>query len=184
MKFPAFLLPTLFIIIFGVLAFTAVIITIYFQIYKHYINKVLKKGKVGSTMAPPYKVLTVSTIAILFIGIVASLFTGYKIGYNRFEESIDHASAMDIETYYAKVKAVGENTITVEGLSFNEEKYRGEFSYEIWGEVSITYRDKSIALSELNKGDVVSVILVVKEGHVTGVNDIWKITLLDRANET
>ena len=115
---------------------------------------------------------------ILFIGIITSLFTGYKIGYNRFEESIDHASALDIETYYAEVKAVGENTITVEGLSLNEEKYRGEFSYEILGEVSITYKNESITLSELQKGDLVSVILVVREGHIAGINDIWKITLI------
>lgn len=178
MKFPAFLIPTLFIIILCIAVFSAVIIAIYFQIYKHYINKVLKKGKVTSAMAPPYKVLIISTMIILFIGIITSLFTGYKIGYNRFEESIDHASALDIETYYAEVKAVGENTITVEGLSLNEEKYRGEFSYEIWGEVSITYKNESITLSELQKGDLVSVILVVKEGHIAGINDIWKITLI------
>jgi len=179
MGFPAFLFPVLIIIVLFAAAFSAVIIAIYFQIYKHYINNVLKKGKVHSAMAPPYKVVIISTIIILFIGIVVSLFAGYRIGYNRFEEDIDHVSASDFETYYAKVKEVGENTITVEGISINEEKYRGEFCYEIWGEVSIVCGDSSIPLSALEKGDLVSVILITGDGRITGITDIYKITRLD-----
>ncbi len=179
MEFPSFLLPAFFIIILFVAAFPAVIIAIYLQIYKHYINKALKTGKIHSTMAPPYKVVIILTIGVLFIGIIASLFAGYKVGYNRFEESIDHFSASDLETYYAEVKAVGENTITVEGLALNEEKFRGEFSYEIWGEVSIVWKNELIALSDLKEGNLISVILITGEGRVAGITDIYKITLLD-----
>lgn len=179
MKFPAFLFPAYFIIIALVVAFPTIIIAVYLQIYKRNINKALNKGEKHSPMAPPHKVAIILTIAVLFVGISVSFLSGYKIAYNYFEKDVEHFSATDLDTFYAEVKEVGDNTITVEGISLNEEKYRGELQYEVWGEVSIVWNNEIISLTDLEKGDLVSIILITGEGHIDGITDIFKIQLLD-----
>ena len=176
--FPVFFLITIFVIIIPFF-----IIAVYLQIYKRHINNVLNNSEYHGRMASPHKVVIVSTIIVLFIGIIVSLFVGYKIAQNYYEGSIEQFSATDLETYYAEVKEIEEKTIIVKGLSINEEKYQGEFRYEIGGEVSIVKDEKIISLSDLEQGDLVSIILVAGEGHVKGITDVFKITLIDEADE-
>ena len=175
--FPAFLVITIFVIIVPV-----GIIAVYLQVYKRHINKALNNNEHRTQMASPHKVIIVSTIVVLFVGIIVSLFVGYNTAQNYYERSIDEFSATDLETYYAEVKEVNEKTLTVKGLSINEEKYQGEFQYEIWGEVSIVKDGNLIALSDLEQGDIVSVILVAGEGHIKGITDVFKITFVSEAN--
>lgn len=175
MDFPSFLSPMFFCTALLLVILSAIIVAV-----THYIDKVIKEGQVNSEMASRFKKVIISTIVILFVGIIASLFMGYRIGYNRFEESIDHFSANDIETYYAEVKGVGKNTITVEGISLNEEKYHHEFCYQVSGEVGIVCGDKPISLSTLEEGDLVSITIITGKGHLAGITDIFKITLLNK----
>ena len=100
---------------------------------------------------------------------------GYKTAQNYYEASIDEFSAADLETYYAEVKEVNERTLTVKGLSINEEKYQGESQYEISGQVTIVQGNEIITLLELEQGDIVSIILITGEGHVKGITDAFKI---------
>ena len=174
--FPAFLIITIFVIIIPI-----AIIAVYLQIYKRHINHALNNGEHRTQMASPHKVIIISTIVVLFIGVFASLFVGYKTAQNYYEASIDEFSATDLETYYAEVKEVNDGTLTVKGLSINEEKYQGEFQYEIWGEVTIVQGSEIITLSDLEQGDIVSIILITGEGHVKGITDAFKITLIKEA---
>ena len=174
--FPAFLIITIFVIIIPI-----AIIAVYLQIYKRHINNALNNGEHRTQMASPHKVIIISTIVVLFIGVFASLFVGYKTAQNYYEASIDEFSATDLETYYAEVKEVNDRTLTVKGLSINEEKYQGEFQYVIWGEVTIVQGSEIITLSDLEQGDIVSIILITGEGHVKGITDAFKITLIKEA---
>lgn len=173
MHFPSFLSP----ILFGAILLLAVLFAVILVVVR-YINKAIEGEKVYPKIAARFKMVMISTIVILFVGIIASLFMGYKIGYNRFEESINHFSANDIETYYAEVKAVSEDTITVAGISLSEEKYHREFCYQISSEVSIICGDEPISLTDLEKGDLVSITLITGKGHLIGITDIFKVTLL------
>jgi len=175
MKFPAFLFPAFFIIIVFVVAFPAIITMVYLQVYKRYVNRVFNSDKVHPTMVPPYKIVITLTIAVLFVGILVSLFVGYKVGYERFEEGIEEFSALDVQTFYAEVTEIGEQTITFKGISLNEEKYRGDFQYEVWGETSIVYQNTLISLSDLQQGDLISVILTTDKNAST---ELFKIQLI------
>lgn len=124
---------------------------------------------------------TVTVQALAFCELSSCGILGYKTAQNYYEASIDEFSATDLETYYAEVKEVNERTLTVKGLSINEEKYQGEFQYEIWGEVTIVQGSEIITLSDLEQGDIVSIILITGEGHVKGITDAFKITLIKEA---
>lgn len=176
--FPVFLLITVFVIIIPFF-----IIAIYLQVYKKHVNSVLNSSDYHGKMVSPHKVVIVSTIIVLFIGIMVSLFVGYKIAQTYYESSINQFAAPDLETYYAHIKEVDENTITVTGISVNDKAYQGEFRYEISGQVSIVKDGKIIAVSELEQGDLVSIILITGEGRVEGITDIFKITVIDAAKE-
>ncbi len=174
MGFPAFFIGVILIV-----ALLGVTILIYLQIYKRKINKTLNTGEKHTIMPSPYKVAIVLTITVLIVGIVASFFLGYKIAYDRFESSAEQISPFNIQTYYAEVKEVGENTITVEGISLNEENYRGTFQYDIWGETSIIWKNESITLTDLESGDMVAVTIIMAGGDIA---DVFKIQLLNDKN--
>ena len=82
---------------------------------------------------------------------------------------------MDIYTFYAQVQEIAPNSISVEGLSLNEEPYRGVIQYDIWAETSIVRGSEVIQLSDLKQGDIVAITLVTGGGNIT---DIFKIQVL------
>lgn len=170
MGFPAFMIIILFIIVllFAVLA-------VYLYIYKRKINRVLVTGESGVKMPAPYKVAATLTTILLVIGIIVSYFVGYKVAYDRLENSMGQLSPMDIDTFYAEVQEITPNTISVEGLSLNEEQYRGIIQYDVWAETSVVCGNEVIKLSDLEPGDVVAITLVTGAGDIT---DIFKIQLL------
>ena len=172
MKIPIFFL--LFLIVFIVFIVT---IAVYFQVYKRHINKVLvENASPQHSMMPPYKMAIVMTVISLIICVMISYFMGYYKAYNICEEHTNTIAPNDIQTFYAQVIEIEEHTISVEGISINEEKYQGKFSYEIWGEVFIGWNDAQIPLSELSEGDIVSITLLTDS---SGLSDIFKIQLLD-----
>ena len=170
MGFPVFMIIILFVIILLVAT-----LAVYLYIYKRKINRVLVTGESGTKMPAPYKVAAVLTVVLLVIGIMVSYFVGYKVAYDRIEKSMGQLSPMDIQTFYAEVKEIAPNTITVEGLSLNEEQYRGIIQYDVLEETSIVRGDDVIKLSDLEQGDVVAITLVTGAGDIT---DIFKIQLL------
>lgn len=175
MVFPAFLFPAFFVIIVFVVALPAVITMVYLQIYKHYVNRVFNSNKAHSTMVPPYKIVIILTVVVLFFGVLFSLFVGYKIGNYEYEKNVEELSAFDFQTFYAEVSEVGEHTITFNGISLNEERYRGEFQYEVWGETTIAHKDQPIALADLGPGDLISVILTTDKNATI---ELFKIQLI------
>jgi hypothetical protein len=168
--------PIYFLALFAILIILGATVTVYFQVYKRHINKALgaTEGK-RTSMVPPYRVAIVMTIIVLLIGILISYFAGYVNAYKDYEEDAWVMSHSDIQTFYAEVKEVGENSILVEGISLNDENYRGEFQYDVWGEVSIYREDAVIRLSDLSEGDLISITLVTGR---TGITNIFKIQLL------
>lgn len=163
MGFPTLLFPAFFLIVLFAAILPAVITMIYLQVYKRYVNKVFNSDKAHSVMVPPYKMVIILTVAVLFIGVLTSLFVGYKFAYDYFEKDVEDISAPDLQAFYAEVTEVGEHTIAFKGISLNEERYRGEFQYEIWGETSIMRQDEPIALSDLEEGDLISVIFIADQ---------------------
>lgn len=148
---------------------------IYLQIYKRKINKTLNTTEKTSKMPSPYQFAIVLTIIILSIGMVASYFIGYKVAYDRFENSARQLSASDIQTFYANIQSIDENTLTVNGISLNEEAYRGTFEYNVTQATVILYKEKTITFSDLKSGDFVAITLITAGGDVV---DIYKIQLL------
>lgn len=168
--------PIYFLALFAILIILVATVIVYFQVYKRHINRALEAtdGK-RTSMVPPYRVAIVMTIVVLLIGILISYFAGYANAYKDYEEDAWVMSHSDIQTFYAEVKEIGENSLLVEGISLNDENYRGEFQYDVWGEVSIYRQDTLIQLSDLSEGNLVSITLVTDR---TGITDIFKIQLL------
>ncbi|MBD8070681.1 hypothetical protein [Bacillus sp. PS06] len=168
--------PIYFLVLFVILIILVATVIIYFQVYKRHINKALgaTEGK-RTSMVPPYRVAIVMTIIVLLIGILISYFVGYVTAYKDYEEDVWVLAHSDIQTFYAEVKEVGENSILVEGIPLNDEKYQGEFQYDIWEEVSIYRQDTVIQLSDLSEGDLISITLLTDRA---GSTNIFKIQLL------
>jgi len=168
--------PIYFLALFVILIIFVATVIVYFQVYKRHINRALgaTEGKIIS-MVPPYRVAIVMTIIVLLIGLFISYFAGYANAYKDNEEDAWVMSHSDIQTFYAEVKEIGENSLVVEGISLNDENYRGEFQYAVWGEVSIYRQDAVIQLSDLSEGDLVSITLLTDR---TGITNIFKIQLL------
>ena len=175
MTYPTFLFPAFLIIVLFVVALPAVITMIYLQVYKSYVNRVFNSNKAHPTMVPPYKIVIILTVVVLFIGVLLSLFVGYKIGNYEYEKNLEEWSAFDLQTFYAEVSEVGEHTITFKGISLNEERYRGEFQYEVWGETCIAHGDQTIDLSDLRPGELISVILTTDKNDAI---ELFKIQLV------
>jgi heme/copper-type cytochrome/quinol oxidase subunit 2 len=171
MVFPIYLLALI-----AVLIILVATVIVYFQAYKRHINKALgaTEGK-RTPMVPPNRVAIVMTIIVLLISILISYFAGYVNAYKDYEKEAWVMSHSDIQTFYAEVKEVGDKSILVEGISLNDENYRGEFQYDVWGEVSIYRQDAVIQLSDLSEGDLISITLVTDR---TGITNIFKIQLL------
>ncbi len=169
-------IPSYFFILLGLIIFFVAVVIIYFQVYKRHINRVLMTGKEEHTsMIPPYKVAIITTVIVLVVCIVISYFVGYVKAYRDYEDDIQALSASDIQVFYAEVKTVDEHLLVVNGIELNEAKYQGEFSYEVWGEISLVQNDMPISLSDLSEGDLVAVVLLTDK---TGITDVFKIQLL------
>jgi len=173
-------IPIYFLALFAILIILVAAVVVYFQVYKRHINKALEatEGK-RTSMVPPYKAAIVMTIIVLLIGILISYYAGYATAYKHYDEDVWVMSASDIQAFYAEVKKVDEHAILVEGISLNDEDYRGEFQYDLWEGLNISRQETVIRLSDLSEGDLVSITLLTDR---TGITNIFKIQLLADVN--
>ncbi|TDQ36999.1 hypothetical protein [Aureibacillus halotolerans] len=169
--------PNYFLVLIAIVFIFVATIIVYFQVFKRHINKALSDTESKRTsMAPPNKVVIVMTIIVLLIGLFISYNAGYVNAYKEYDEDAWVMSASDIQTFYAEVIEVGENSLLVEGIPLNDETYQGEFQYDVWEEVRIYRQDAAIRLSDLSEGDLVSITLLTDK---TGFTDIFKIEQLE-----
>ena len=169
--------PIFFLIVLAVAALLIATVAVYLIVYKRNINKALEtNANTHNRMTPPYKVAIVLTNAVLIVGLLISYFVGYKVAYDKYEESLSQTLTFDIQTFYAEVKEVSDNTVLVEGISLNDENYQGEFKYDITEGTKLEWGNTSISLSDLDEGDLISIILLTDS---SGITDIFKIQLLD-----
>ncbi len=172
MDFPIFL-----VIILAAVVLLIVTLAVYVRLYKRNMGKTLDNSAgTHASIIPLNKAAIVLTIVFLIIVISISYFTGYKVAYDTYEENLSQTSTFDIQTYFAEVKEISGNALLVEGISINDEDYRGEFRYDVLEETKLEWHDNPISLSDIDEGDLVSITLVVDQ---TGVEDIFKIQLLD-----
>lgn len=171
-------IPMYFLLLLLAVILAVAAVIVYLQIYKYNINKALKKDAsekdaLHSRMVPPYTVAAILTLILFAMCVFVSYAVGYKTAYREWSWSLEPT---DIQGYYAEVLRVGENEITVKGLDVNEEKYRGEFQYQVWEEKPVLCRDETILLKDLEAGDLIMVILITDR---YGNTDIFKIQLLN-----
>lgn len=172
MNFPIFFLPVL-----AVATLLIVTVVVYFQVYKRNKRKALETNSGTHVPLTPWdKTAILLTIAVFIVGIVISYFVGYKTAYDTYEESLSQASIFDIQTYYAEIKEIDGSTLFVEGVSLNDENYRGEFQYDVQDGTKLEWHDAPISFSDLEDGDLISITIIVDR---TGIADIFKIQLLD-----
>ena len=118
-------------------------------------------------------------LAILVVAVI-SFFVGYKVAYDRVENSFDQ-NAMDFQTFYAEIKEVNDTNILVEGLPINDYNYRGDFSFQVQAETKLEWRGTELSTSELEVGDCVAITYTgwITETDPAGIDDVVRIQLLD-----
>lgn len=166
--------PAYFLFIFGMIIFLIAVCVVYYRIYKRKINMALD-GETGQhkPMPSPFNVAVALTIIFLLFAVLMSFIIGFGMGYR----SLDGGDGqIDIHSFYAEVKEIEEETITVKGIQLNDEAYRDEFTFQLYEGLMIEWHEQLISFSDLDKGDLVSIILLT---DVAGIEDIFKIQLLD-----
>ena len=170
MPIPAFLLfLMILLILFLALCF------LYFRIYKRRINEALvNASNQGKTLPAPFSIATILLVVFLLLAIILSFFAGLWAGHQILEKQMDEGQ-IDVHAFYAEVKEISNNAITVSGMQVNDEKYQGEFTYQLYDGLIIEYHEQAISIDDINEGDHVEIILLTA---VNGYEDIFKIQLI------
>ncbi len=173
--------PVYIFAILGLILVLIIFCVVYYQIYKHNINKVLKNSTHSHKPMPaPFHIALITTIIFLLIAVVISFVIGFGMGYRTLDN--DSEGETDVNTIYAQIKEIQENItpvesmMTVETIELNYEPYHKELTFRLYKGLVIEQNDQSISLSDLKAGDFVSIVLFTDLG---GVEDIIKIELLD-----
>ncbi|MGN0351647.1 MAG: hypothetical protein ACI4ES_08335 [Roseburia sp.] len=167
-------LPIYFLLLLGMVFLLITACVVYYLIYKRKINMALD----GTTeqhkpMPAPFNVAVALTIIFLLFAILMSFIIGFGIGYR----SLDNDDGqIDIHAFYAEVQEIRAETITVKGIQLNDEEYRDESTFQLYEGLMIEWHEQPISLSDLDEGDLVSIILITDAG---GIEDVFKIYLLD-----
>ncbi len=82
----------------------------------------------------------------------------------------------DVRAFYAEVRSVGAETLAVQGLPINGADSRGARTLRIYEGLPVERDGEPAALSEIEAGDLVSVVLLTDAG---GTKEVFKIELLD-----
>lgn len=130
------------------------------------------------TMKKGVKIL-LSVLVILAVAVI-SFFVGYKVAYDRSENSLNQNETLP-QTFYAEIKEINDSNILVEGLSVNDYNYRGEFSFQVQDETKLEWRGTQLSVSELEVGDLVAITFMggITETYPAGIDDVVRIQLLD-----
>jgi len=174
LPFPNYIVASLILLLIFIVS-----IVIYFQIYKRHINKALKRNnEKRSALTPPYKITIIMSVFILLMGILISYFAGYTNAYKNYEKTLWEFKPTDVETFYAQITEIDNDSIEVEGIELNKEEFQGTLNYDFFEEqITIYQNDDVIDLPELSNGDLVSITLLTDR---SGSTDIFKIELLER----
>ena len=165
--------PIYFLLLLGILCLLIVVCIAYYRIYKCKINKALDGTTPHKPMPSPFNVAVALIVIFLLFAILMSFVIGFGMGYR----SLDNDDGeIDVNAFYAEVQTVEADTITVKGIQLNDEKYRGEFTFQLYEGLMIEWHEQPILLSDLDEGDLISIVLVTDAG---GIEDIFKIYLLD-----
>lgn len=170
MPVPAFLLFLMIVLIlFLALCF------FYFRIYKRRINEALvNASNQGKPLPAPRSIATILLVVFLLLAIILSFFAGLWSGYQMLEKQMDEGQ-IDVHAFYAEVKEIRNNAITVSGIQVNDEKYQGEFTYQLYDGLIMEYHEQEISIDDIIEGDYVEIILLTA---VNGNEDIFKIQLI------
>ena len=149
----------------------------YFRIYKRKINEALvnASGR-GKTLPAPFSIAANLLVIFLLLAIILGFFAGLWAGYQLLEKQMDEGQ-IDVHAFYAEVKEIKDNRITVSGIPINDEKYQGEFTYQLHDGLIIEYHEQAITKDDIAAGDHVAVILLTA---VNGHEDIFKLQLIRR----
>lgn len=168
--------PTYFLFLFIVLVLFVAGCFIYFRIYKRKINEALVNGtKSGKTLPAPHSIAVILLVMFLLFTVFISFIAGFGVAYRAAEKQKDEGQ-IDVHAYYAEVKEINNNTITVSGMQINDEKYQGEFTYQLYDGLIIECHEQPIAISDISEGDCVEIILLTA---INGYEDIFKIQLIN-----
>lgn len=166
--------PIYFLLILGMVFLLIILCVIYYRIYKRKINMALDgTADLHRPMPSPFNVAVILTVIFLLFAILMSFVIGFGMGYRSLD---DDDKQIDVHAFYAEVQEIGTKTITVKGIQLNDEKYRDEFTFQLYDGLMIEWHEQSISLEDLKEGDLVSIILITDAG---GIEDIFKICLLD-----
>lgn len=150
---------SLFWIILSIIITLLVMITAYFLLYRRRINRALQEGGSPRPLAPPHRVLVLAALVLLAAAVVISYFVGYKTAYDRMENA---GPAAWPETFYAEITGItgspeAGTSVTVQGLAVNDARYRGAFSFAVYGETALERQGQPLDFSDLEIGDLVAV---------------------------
>lgn len=166
------ILPIYILVLLGTIIFLAAFYIGYSLIYKRKNSTASSRTSEQQKLMPaPLHVAAVLIIVFLFIALLFSLFLHYGISH-----PITKDGEIDVDAFYAEVKEVGEDTVTVAGIPLNDKAYRGEFTFQTYEGLPVEWHDRQISISDLDEGNLVSVVLLTDLG---GTEDIFKIRLLD-----
>lgn len=184
--------PLFFLTILGAIIIFALIVAVYFQVYKKNINRSLQAEKqIMHVMVPPYKVLILAAILVLISTTIAGYFVGYKTAYDRMENGtpVQDTETFSIpQTFYAEITAItgsleNGNAVHIRGLAVNDIHFRGDFSFSVFGETIIEWHETPLEFSDLEIGDIISVTFIgeIQETSPAIINHVVRIQLLDDA---
>ena len=128
------------LLVFALVAALAVVtFIVYLRIYQAKINQKLHGNAHGAAMQPPYKLTRILSCAVITVLVIASCFTGYKTAYDNIEDGYNRQPVFAPTCFYAEVVTMRGNTFTVQGLPVNDARYRGSYTFTIYGETQLVW---------------------------------------------
>lgn len=121
------------------------------------------------------KTVRKSVIALLCYTIVIAgvfYYVGRKAAFNHEE---------DLQTFYATISDIGNNTFTVKGMEINDINFRGRFCFSVTTETKITWRHTNVSMDDLDVGDNIAITFTGEtlETDPVQIKQVKGIQLLD-----
>ena len=123
------------------------------------------------------KAVLVCVGILMVLAIVGSYFLGYKTAYDRLKAGEGELP----QTFYATITEREGDHFAVEGLSVNDIKFRGEFTFTITPDTSLIWRGETLPAEELQVGDRVAVTFdgTVQEVYPAVLTGVLQVQLLE-----
>lgn len=112
----------------------------------------------------------------ILLGLFAAaiLFAG---GYYAGKSSV---KPLESDTFYAVIEEIRDSELVVQGLEMNDINKRGRFQFRITEETEVSWRGIPITLSDLQKGDLISITYtgLIQEISPAVILDVTKVQAL------